>query len=129
MPFWTQPTPTDCPLLQKMAELATAAEAEKSQILSNFINIPTHEETGDHQAAYSKRSSVVGTTRVRLRRRRALLVDLDPVISHLGADNLPCRFRNNRVGRLDRHMTVDTVIRDFLPHRLRHATAFYPVTG
>jgi hypothetical protein len=60
--------------------------------------------------------------------RRTLLVDPDPVISHLGPDNLPCCFRNNRVGRFDRHMTVDTVIRDFLPHGLRHATAFYPVT-
>jgi hypothetical protein len=58
-----------------------------------------------------------------------LLVNLDPVISHLGADNLPCCLRNNRVGRFDRHVTVDAVIRYLVPHGFGHPAAFHPVTG
>jgi len=44
-----------------------------------------------------------------------LLINPDPVISHLGADNLPGCLRNNRVGRFDRHVTVDAVIGDLVP--------------
>ena len=47
---------------------------------------------------------------------RALRVNLDPVISHFGLDNLPCCFRNDGVGRFDRHVAVDAIVRNFLPH-------------
>ena len=39
-------------------------------------------------------------------RQPALLVNLDPVISHPGADNLSSCFRNNRVDSFDRHLSV-----------------------
>ena len=58
--------------------------------------------------------------------RRALRVNLDPVISHLRPDNLPRCFRNDGVRRFHRHVAVDAIVRNLLAPWFLTCHSFLP---
>jgi hypothetical protein len=58
-----------------------------------------------------------------------VLIDFDPVVSHLRMHNLTCCLRNDYVGLLSWHVAMHALVHDHVAQRFRHATVLPLMAG
>ena len=58
-----------------------------------------------------------------------ICINFDPVVSHLRMHHLAGRFRDNDIGLLNRHMTVNALILNLVTHCFGHAAGLPLMAG